>query len=49
MWQRYRMARIREKRINQEMADQRFEDRQSRHEAGIYEPPLHFGSGPGGI
>lgn len=39
---RARVARHREKQIRREMAEQRFQDRKARHEAGIYERP-----GPG--
>ena len=39
-----------DRRIGQRrLPSQRFEDRQARNEAGINEPPLHFGGGPGGF
>ncbi len=34
-----RVARARRRALNEQMKRQRFEDRQARHEAGIYDQP----------
>jgi hypothetical protein len=34
-----RVARAKRRALDRELDDKRFEERQSRHEAGIYEPP----------
>ena len=38
-----RVARARRRTVNQQLEEQRFEDRQARHKAGIYEPPSSGG------
>ena len=41
--QELRAARTESKLLDEQVEQQRFEDRQARHEAGIYEPPANHG------
>ena len=43
MTRKSRVARERRRMVNRQLEERRFEERQARHEAGIYEPP-HSGS-----
>lgn len=38
-----RAARVEQRMVDRQMEERRFDERQARHEAGIYEPPHHGG------